>query len=222
MVDDNSAFVLLPSHMHVRALLAAAAAGDDDSDEAMAAAAADDDDSGMNMLGVPGVSHTLSALRTRSVEPAAATAAPPAPSGSSSGGGVWAGLPSHLAALLPSPVRLSDFRWESYAQYLERRRDVYGHGAWGRRTDGVTSTHAEDDSLPPPLRRVRPRSCRARPACPAGGGGARRCRRRRRFVRFGAQCCRGGARPLRCLLTGRGALPSTHSLTPAAALPGAN
>lgn len=133
-VDDNSAFVLLPSHVHAQELLAAAAAGGvrasadgaaaDDDDMAGAPAedsAAGGGGGGMNMLGLPGVDHVMRALPAAEAQ----AQAPEAPQQQS----IWAGLPDDLAALIPQPPRLTDFRWESYAQYLARRADIYGAGA---------------------------------------------------------------------------------------------
>ena len=132
-VDDNSAFVLLPSHVHAQELLAAAsgvrasvdgaAADDDDMAEDSAAGGGG---GGMNMLGLPGVDHVMRALPAAEVLEQAQ--APEAPQQQQQQG-IWAGLPDDLAALIPQPPRLADFRWESYAQYLARRADIYGAGA---------------------------------------------------------------------------------------------
>ena len=125
--------MLLPSHVHAQELLAAAsgvrasvdgaAADDDDMAEDSAAGGGG---GGMNMLGLPGVDHVMRALPAAEVLEQAQ--APEAPQQQQQQG-IWAGLPDDLAALIPQPPRLADFRWESYAQYLARRADIYGAGA---------------------------------------------------------------------------------------------
>ena len=128
MVDDNSAFVLLPSFMHVRALLASASSTDPASDAGSEVIVDDVDGGGggNNMLGVPGVDHRMRPIQVPS---AVADSSPGHSAVNAAEEGVWADLPEHLSTLLPRPVRISDFRWESYADYLERRRDVYCGGA---------------------------------------------------------------------------------------------
>ncbi len=82
---------------------------------------------GDNMLGLPGVfaDHVMRDDSGAAVAaPEAAT--PPLPVSLAL---TWMeGLPAHLAALLPQPLRLADFKWQSYKQYLAGRADIFGEG----------------------------------------------------------------------------------------------
>jgi hypothetical protein len=127
--------VLLPSCAHVSELLEAVALDRvaASPDESMKDGCHGSDDvlgggGGDNMLGMPGAfaGHLMRDDSSGShQDQAMATSSPPAASRVPS---ALDGLPDHLSALLPHPLRLSDLRWQSYKSFLAGRNDVYGNG----------------------------------------------------------------------------------------------